>query len=489
MTTLHAPRLVQFVVAGLVIFLLVFRLGESPPPWFDEGWHLHIPKNLAINGVYADYSSEGTRLGGPTISVGPTVMLPIAALFKFFGVNIPLARSVIVIYALMALWALYRVSMQVSGHWQMSIGAIVLCLMGAGTRFIYSGRNVIGEVPGISFLLLGLMLWFQTKPTDGWRLVGVGILMGLASITKNQFAVFVLPSLLLVWVADMGWYRRLGWRMFVIPGIVAGVIFFGWLLVLFYGLGVAEQIGSLQSTASNAFLVLNPDRLSRNLIYLAANYGLLFWPAAIYGFFLARPRTDTGQRWGILYIFFVLSTLFYITSVGWPRYAFSTLVLATIFVAQMLYKLSSQIDFQKMGSVGGRLRTTLIMILLGIELGVVGVSTYKVADQVITGGNGDVYRMAAYMDEHIPVDAITETWELELAVLTNHTYHTPPYEFMIAANENLKVINYDFNDYVEADYLVTGYRASYANVYPPEVMVDFVSIATFGRYTIWQRQS
>ncbi len=59
---------------------------------------------------------------------------------------------------------------------------------------------------------------------------------------------------------------------------------------------------------------------------------------------------------------------------------------------------------------------------------------------------------------------------------------------MIAANENLQAINYDFNDYVEADYLVTGYRASYANVYPLEVMTGFASIATFGQYTIWQRQ-
>ncbi len=143
-------------------------------------------------------------------------------------------------------------------------------------------------------------------------------------------------------------------------------------------------------------------------------------------FFLARPRTDAGQRWGILYIFFVLSTLFYITSVGWPRYAFSTLVLATIFVARMLYKLGSQIDFRKAGSVGVRLRTILIMILLGIEAGVVGVSIYSVANEVITGGNGDVYRMAAYMDEHIPADAIIETWELELTVLTDHAYHTPP---------------------------------------------------------------
>ncbi|MEZ4638895.1 MAG: hypothetical protein R2856_28705 [Caldilineaceae bacterium] len=48
-------------------------------------------------GVYADYSSEGLRHFGPTIGVGPTVMLPIAAAFELFGIGLMQARLVIVI--------------------------------------------------------------------------------------------------------------------------------------------------------------------------------------------------------------------------------------------------------------------------------------------------------------------------------------------------------------------------------------------------------
>jgi len=488
MATFRVSALLQLIVAALVIFLLVFRLGESPAAWFDEGWHLHVPKNLAVNGVYADYSSDGLRSGGPTISVGPTVMLPIAVLFKFFGVSIPLARSLIVIYALLALWAWYRLSVQISGHWQVGIVAVLLCLMQTGTQFIYSGRNVIGEVPGICFLVLGFLLWFRAGEASWRRLVNVGVLMGLACITKNQFAVFILPGLLLSWIADMTWYRRLGWRMFVVPGVIAGSIYFGWLVVLFYGVGAAEQFSGLQSTAGNAFLGLDPDRLIRNFTYLALNFGLLFWPVVIYGFFLARSRTEAGQRWGILYIFLILSTLFFITSLGWPRYAFSTLVLGTILAAHLLYRLGSQIRFQAMDSIGRRLRTILMLILLGLEAGVIGVSIFGTAEEVITGGNDAVYRTAAYLNEHVRTDSIIETWELELAVLTDHTYHTPPYWVMTAANEDLQAINYDFKDYVQADYVVTGNRASYVNIYPPEVMTNFAAIATLGQYTIWQRQ-
>ena len=34
--------------------------------------------------------------------------------------------------------------------------------------------------------------------------------MGLACITKNQYAFFILPSLLVNWIADMLWYRQRG---------------------------------------------------------------------------------------------------------------------------------------------------------------------------------------------------------------------------------------------------------------------------------------
>jgi len=70
------------VAAAAVVFLAVYRLADYPITWFDEGSHLHVPKALSSLGVYADYSSDGLRYFGPTLGVGPTVMLPIAAVFK-----------------------------------------------------------------------------------------------------------------------------------------------------------------------------------------------------------------------------------------------------------------------------------------------------------------------------------------------------------------------------------------------------------------------
>ncbi|PJF45977.1 MAG: glycosyl transferase, partial [Candidatus Thermofonsia Clade 3 bacterium] len=100
-----AKRLAVAVAALLILFLFFYNLTDYPKTWFDEGSHLHVPKALVTMGVYADYSSEGLRHYGPTIGVGPTVMLPIAAAFHFFGIGLLQARLVMVLYlAAATLW-------------------------------------------------------------------------------------------------------------------------------------------------------------------------------------------------------------------------------------------------------------------------------------------------------------------------------------------------------------------------------------------------
>src|SRR6476659_1104249 len=103
-------RALWIVFAAAVAFLAIYRLADYPTTWFDEGSHLHVPKTLLRYGVYADYSSDGLRYFGPTLGVGPTVMLPIAAVFKLFGIGLVQARSVIVVYLLVALWLFWRLA-------------------------------------------------------------------------------------------------------------------------------------------------------------------------------------------------------------------------------------------------------------------------------------------------------------------------------------------------------------------------------------------
>src|SRR6476659_9788828 len=108
-------RALWIVFAAAVAFLAIYRLADYPTTWFDEGSHLHVPKTLLRYGVYADYSSDGFRYFGPTLGVGPTVMLPIAAMFKVLGIGLVQARLVIVLYLFGAIYLFYRLARTLGG--------------------------------------------------------------------------------------------------------------------------------------------------------------------------------------------------------------------------------------------------------------------------------------------------------------------------------------------------------------------------------------
>src|SRR5690606_29505524 len=116
-----------------------------------------------LNGIYADYASDGIRYYGPAVGVGPTVMLPIAALFKVAGVSIPLARIVIVAYAALALLMLYALGTRLVNN-RLGLLAVALLVLAPGIEFIMAARNVLGEVPGLFFVLAGYWLWLKPGP-------------------------------------------------------------------------------------------------------------------------------------------------------------------------------------------------------------------------------------------------------------------------------------------------------------------------------------
>ncbi|NJN17396.1 MAG: glycosyltransferase family 39 protein [Oscillochloris sp.] len=179
---------------GLLALILAFvNLSGAPAPWFDEGSHLHVPKTLISHGVYADISSEGFRYFGPTIGVGPTVMLPIAAAFQIFGVSFLTGRFVIALYLLLALTLAFILARRL--HGTLAAGLSVILLLASRTigfdGMVEYGRQVLGEVPGIAFLLLGAISWSKAITTEDSRrrtllAALAGLSFGLALITKTS---------------------------------------------------------------------------------------------------------------------------------------------------------------------------------------------------------------------------------------------------------------------------------------------------------------
>jgi 4-amino-4-deoxy-L-arabinose transferase-like glycosyltransferase len=497
----------RLLALGGVLFLALFNLGRYPTTWYDEGSHLHVPKALVRMGQYADYSSDGPRYYGATMGVGPTVMLPVAAMFEVAGVGLVPARLVVVAYLLGGLVCFFGLARGM-GNERLAWVAAALLLATRSVGLLEYGREVLGEVPGFFFIAAGLWVWFSAWERAGWRrLAVVGVLLGLAVVTKSQFFIVVAPALALGWLANLFYYRLTPQKTFIIPGVLLGVIFVVWqvFVIVFLGPGTAGANLALyrQATASAA-TVFSPTLMVRSLRELVSLNAYLGWllPVLAYGLFLALPRNHEGQRWGVLLLMIACNLVWYVVaSVSWVRYAFVGLALASLFVARFFYDLTGGfvIDLPALWRAwranaahwqGDGLKAALaawcaVMILVPLA---------QSTKPIVLPPPNDPAAMAAYMNANVPLDVEVETWEPEIGFLTDHTYHFPPQSLLYRAVSYVWVGGpspANFYTYVQDHtpaYVLVGAFARYAGLYQPEWLTGYNEVTQIGGYELYKRK-
>lgn len=494
------------IVSLLLLFLTTYNLTTYPVTWFDEGSHLHVPKTLVRFGVYADYSSEGFRYYGPTVGVGPTVMLPIAAIFKLFGIGLLQARLVMVLYLLATIYLFYHLATILGGQ-RLAWVATALLVASRGVSLLEYGRQVLGEVPGLFFVGAGLSLWFAKWEQATWRQLGmVGLLLGLAMVTKNQYLLVLAPTLGLAWLANLLYYRAAPQRTFLVPGIVAGICFALWQIYMLFYLGPAtasENLAALRTATAGAALVFSPNLMKESLrellsfkVYLG---GLL--PILIYGVFLALPRRREGQQWGVLLILIMVNLVWYVfASIGWLRYVFPALAVASLFAARFFFDLTDGFQLKlagfwqalREGPAAGVKPILSVALLVWLGLMIVLPLTQTVAKIAWPDFDAPV-AMAAYLDEHVSASALIETWEPEMGFLTNHTYHFPPPLLLNQAvghvwlDKSSPAEAYTFIQDESPEYVLIGAFARWVGLYPQDWLANHYTLLTkIGPYDLYR---
>ncbi|MDW8068675.1 MAG: glycosyltransferase family 39 protein [Anaerolineae bacterium] len=479
---------ILIAVAG-ILFLALYNLTDYPLTWFDEGSHLHVPKALVRFGVYADYSSEGLRYYGPTIGVGPTVMLPIAAVFKVFGIGLLQARLVMALYLLAAIYGFYRLAFTLGGC---RLAWAVTALVVSSTGIIEYGRQVLGEVPGLFFVVAGFGLWLSAwEKASGRRLVLVGALLGLAMVTKHQYLLILAPTLALAWLANLLYYRVAPQRVFLVPGLIAAACLALWQIYLILYLGpstASENLEMLRQQAAGAAFAFSPKLMRESVKYLlslSVYLGMLF-PVLFYGSVLSLPRHREGQRWGVVLLFVLTNLLWYIfASIGWPRYAFPGLTMASFFVADFFHRLTDgfTIEWTSLWETLRGKRSDLQKyafrwaMLLWFAIMVARPLVYNVR-RIVAPPLNTPAAMAAYLDAHVPHDTLIETFEPEMGFLTDHNYHFAPTEVLhqgvryVWLNGPPPSESYDFVQKEKPDYVLIGPLARWINLYPADVLAD-----------------
>jgi 4-amino-4-deoxy-L-arabinose transferase-like glycosyltransferase len=476
-------------IALLALALALVNLATAPPTWFDEGSHLHVPKTLVRYGVYADISSEGFRSYGPTVGVGPTVMLPVAASFELFGVGLAQGRAVIVGYLVLALAVGYALARRLHGAGA-ALLVLLLLLASRTLRFeglLEYGRQVLGEVPGIAFLFLGCLAWARAADTSRRRGLSLfaGLAFGLALVTKNQFVLIVPPALALAALLDWRYYRRGDCWLRLLPLAVACACFGLWVLVQLQFLGpgsFAANLAQTRQAAGGSIFVFNDAALWRALRYLVQPFGALLLPALVYGLWRCRTRSAASLAELPALLIPSLWLCWYLISLGWPRYALPAVAFGALAVARLAADLWTALRKRGQPALAWGLAFYLA-VAIGAPL--------ALTTRVVLSPSTSAQELAAHLDANVPLTTVVETWEPELGVLTDHRYHYPPTALLDTAVRQTWLggppLQYDGLSAKPA-YVVVGPFGRWVGIYAEATLTrDYVVEQTAGAYTLYRR--
>jgi 4-amino-4-deoxy-L-arabinose transferase-like glycosyltransferase len=333
-------RTLLFLSLALLPAVLLMLPNLDVYPWAapDEMHHLGVAKNLAEHGRYASGSPEaGFKEFDPFDSVGPTVIVPIAAVFRVAGVSVHNARLVMAAYFLLFLVAVYCF---MQGRWLPEHHAAAAAIL---TTFafssVYLGRTLYGEVPAMAFLLFGLLAWHSALKSPHpvrWGLLA-GVLLGLMVLTKTLFLLIVFP-LATVWLVDWTSVRRIHWVHIWPPALAVLLVLGAWSVV-------QMQVGTTHDTTGNllglyaSYLLFGLSPLPGNALYFleypwahAVIFGILIMALIQLGMLPVSPPVASLD----LFAWFVLFWWTFFTPGQIPRYLWPCYAITGMYLGAFL---------------------------------------------------------------------------------------------------------------------------------------------------------
>ncbi|MBN1312196.1 MAG: glycosyltransferase family 39 protein [Anaerolineae bacterium] len=531
----ECKRVFAGVLFSFVAFLLFYNLGCNPRPWHDEGAALSLAKTLAEEGVYAVGTSEGYQTFGPVQSVGPTVVLPVALYFRFAGVGLLQGRIIAASYALLTVFLFYLCGLKLFG-WRASVIAVIMLLASPTVNFVLFGRQALGEVPALGFFLAGWLTWARGVHTRRiWLYLLAGLLIGAAMITKTQYVIMSFGTGATLILLDLLYYRQKNFGGLVLIGLVASicvVIWWGW-QVAYFGLDTFQEnvskLGQLAQSTTGFRLSMTLDALQYLLGSSGPVYYFWIFPAVLYVGILCAKRNENGFILAFLLLFSCFWLAYYILwIIPWPHYVLAPVAIMALFVAKLYNDMlsafiSSRRDFGrdlwKMVSQPKNLSpfTPQFLAYLGtlVALITMGLLVINQMQKIIRtdvldtiGEPINVVRaipqmqypsqVAAFLEENVDKNAVIETWERELSILTDHRYHFPDQSLLAQTHAAVYhggprdySLGADYFDRVRPSYVVIGFYGRLNQIYDLDFLTRHSTlIATIGqdewRYDIYK---
>ena len=498
------------LVVAACLFLTVFGSGlihiqSFPPLWFDEGWTVCVARTWVESGHY------GCLLRGepapPSLAAHFPVVASVAASFALFGVGVWQARVVGLLYTFAALLLLYAVARRLFGRLVAitSLALLILVPLKWSIHPLYLGRQVLGEMPLLCFLLAGFVCFLRSAHRPLWLVGAVGC-WSLALMTKAQMAPFLIASLagtIVILILRRNWsvVRQL---TVVLIGSWAGFRFLieakNWLLS-----GHTMAHPSIDGMTEAIALVFVPAIRMETIQYLFvawAEYplGLAYAAWRLHRTSASRDENSVERTGQIILLLLAGSWLawFAFLSAGEPRYALPGLFLAAPFTAFFFHEATKGFHVRS-------LLRTVAELVRGSRVTAQGLEAAVVVMLVAIMGWGavqeryafrareddrDLVAVTQYLNTATPPTALIETYDSELFLFLNrpYTYAMPIHLVEIIRREQgqAQAVTYDPLQH-SPDYFVVGEYGRWAGFYKPLIAQNRVRlVTTIGRYQIYE---
>ncbi len=490
-TSIHSQlsRFWGYVLIIICSFvLLIIHLPTTPQPWIDEGYFLSVAERVATQGVYAPAEESKVPQFNPSISTGPTVIIPIALFFKLAGVGILQARMVMLYMSMLTIVAFALLSHHLVGR-AASLLALTLLIAGTSepyTSFILMSRQAIGEVPALGFMLFAIWLWLHTGQQLSqawWKYCCIGFALGLSIITKPQIVMVIPLSLVILAALDHYYYRQYSIGKYFLTGIAMLGLVASWyfIQIAIAGLGIVDENAGDTSTGINQLLQMNPIHIRRSLGSLWRS-GFLYMslPGVVYALIQARHANMQGLKHAWLLVFLLVWIAWFVMmSVGWARYAFFIFSISCIWTANLII-----VGIQ---SWKGSKRLILAVVTCVIIL----TNLVNLTSRIIMPQDLSTYEFANYLQEHVPAQATILNWEWELDILTTHRYHYPSasvwYTVVNAVQDEREIPVTLFDPAsVHPDYIIEGPYASWTQIFRPYILEYGTKLTQIGPYALYE---
>jgi 4-amino-4-deoxy-L-arabinose transferase-like glycosyltransferase len=486
-------------LVGVVVLVLgLWNLDGYPQTWFDEGSYLQVSRNFAEDGFYGSASGDGTRDYAPVVAVGPTLLMPVAGAMWLAGPDLAVARVVPVLYLVVATLLIVTITKSLFGARAAAIGLGLLVAL-PSLDWLATGRQVLGEVPGLTFLLLGGVVALRSTTTRG--VVLAGVLLGGAMITKGQYLLILPATIVLVAVLDRFGSRQRPLTWYATAAIVAGATYVVWaasLLLLMGSDHIIENARLLRESSGGALVVFNLERVVAALkLLVGPSSFLLVLPATLAG--LVAVRRSSGDRRLAIVMLWTFQTLWFgwftFASIAWPRYAFPALAINTIFMGlfltQMIDWLPRAIASKRQLSKTALGSASAILTLLVAVIVVAG--GLRQAVPVVTTDERDPQLFAQFVANEIPSDATVDGWEPEIAFLANLPLHYPPpgtLDDVVRHRWLGQPSTANLGADLTGDYLIVGPFGRWVGVYEPATTsANYRLVGRVGGYALYLRTS